>query len=264
MEKGILNTIRKKQKLSTPQMSALVHAVVIEIRKSGVYIPRRIFDNTAKQMCREYPDTFVEKDDDGELIGAGFLGLAEKFRNRNNYLNRPHMGKFNDQNYHKEVKNLRKNVNLRCGNLNNAPEPTEQYGQEREAINKGEMSIPEIVRKWTALKTFEGVCSHFTAITGCDISQLKTKMAQKKGVIEKACHIQPSTNILREQNSSDPSDSSAIEENPPNQSPSRITENEPKRLLKIIGEFFKENVNVIYQRNEGDGCAELSIRENGT
>ncbi|XP_055697920.1 uncharacterized protein LOC129798674 [Phlebotomus papatasi] len=263
MEKNIRDALKGKQKLPPNQMATVVKKVVLEIRKSGVYIPIKVFDFAAAQMCREYPDTFEERDDDGALIGGGFFGLSEKMRNHNIYLNRPHVNKFQDQNLHKEVKKLRKNVNLCSGNINNAPELNEEFGLERDDINKGELSIPEIVKKWPNLQTFDGICRHFAATTGCDISQLGNIMQEKRNIIAKACLPNRSANILREHNSTNQENPDQENSLPAPEPPetSRELQNDAKIILKIIADYFKEKIEAIFG-NQTTNTDDFLIREN--
>uniref|UniRef100_A0A1B0D2M7 Uncharacterized protein n=1 Tax=Phlebotomus papatasi TaxID=29031 RepID=A0A1B0D2M7_PHLPP len=90
LDSDCLNALEEKKRLSATQLTKVCQMVVDEIRLTGYYVPCKVFHETAKSMCQQFPDTFIEKDDDDIIIGNGYLGLAEKLRNRNNYLNQPH------------------------------------------------------------------------------------------------------------------------------------------------------------------------------
>ncbi|KAM0734103.1 hypothetical protein ACS0PU_012468 [Formica fusca] len=68
----------------------VVNHIVSEMRNLQEFIPSKAFKIIAKKVIEKYPQTFKDMDEDGKCFGDGGHTYL-KLRNRNCYLNRPHM-----------------------------------------------------------------------------------------------------------------------------------------------------------------------------
>lgn len=66
----------------------LVHALINEMRFYDVPIRRKDLEHVALQMKNVFPDTFMDKDDDGNQLDNGYNGILRKLENHNAYYNR--------------------------------------------------------------------------------------------------------------------------------------------------------------------------------
>ncbi|XP_031786026.1 uncharacterized protein LOC116417378 [Nasonia vitripennis] len=70
----------------------VLNKIVDELRVVNNHIPIDVINHVAEVLVEKFPDTFADKWESGErLIGKGTATSISKMRNRNNYLNRPHM-----------------------------------------------------------------------------------------------------------------------------------------------------------------------------
>ncbi|XP_055713266.1 uncharacterized protein LOC129807796 [Phlebotomus papatasi] len=233
LDSDCLNALEEKKRLSATQLTKVCQMVVDEIRLTGYYVPCKVFHETAKSMCQQFPDTFIEKDDDDIIIGNGYLGLAEKLRNRNNYLNQPHKTKFDDQLLHKQIKTLKADNNACSGNINNQPNIFSQTDESLNPLNDGDsfalirrdinekMELTELLNKWEILKTKDGLFEHFKNLTETDIQTMTPKLRDKYSMIYFAC--------MKEEFEG---------------------EKDLEKLIKAICHYFKEDADTILQHRE--------------
>lgn len=69
----------------------VLNGIVDELRVVSNRIPEKVLQNVADVLVKKYPNTFADKWNDGKIQGPGTARAIAKMRNRNNYLNRPHM-----------------------------------------------------------------------------------------------------------------------------------------------------------------------------
>ncbi|XP_055389885.1 uncharacterized protein LOC129618883 [Condylostylus longicornis] len=70
------------------RLTALANVIVDELRAFSFYIPMSVFRSVAQQAADKFPDSIIEKDENGKFISNEPLALITKMKNRNNTLNR--------------------------------------------------------------------------------------------------------------------------------------------------------------------------------
>lgn len=71
----------------------VIHIVVNEMRAIKTIIPAMAFRHVARQLADKFPKSFLDKDEDGTIIGNGTHSTVCRLQDRSNYLNRPHKRK---------------------------------------------------------------------------------------------------------------------------------------------------------------------------
>ena len=83
----ISHCLKNKQYLQKG-INVFANIVVAALRQYSNYIPMTIFRHVAKQAADKFPDSFLEKDRQGNLISNVLSALLSKMKNRNNTCNR--------------------------------------------------------------------------------------------------------------------------------------------------------------------------------
>lgn len=83
----ILKILDSHQKLGK-RLNVFANLIVDELRDISPNISMAVFRNISQQAIRSYPDSFLEKDNQGEIISQSNITLLTTMRNRNNFLNR--------------------------------------------------------------------------------------------------------------------------------------------------------------------------------
>lgn len=86
---NIIEYLFRKEKLPNPKYVSFVQLLVEHVRKSDPFTNKRGFEAIAKSLVKKYPNTFMDIDEDGNIIAEGHVSLMMKLINRNSYLNRP-------------------------------------------------------------------------------------------------------------------------------------------------------------------------------
>ncbi|OXU17749.1 hypothetical protein TSAR_005126, partial [Trichomalopsis sarcophagae] len=90
----------------------VLNGIIDELRIINHHIPDSVLKSVADTLIAIYPKTFTDLWKDGKRQGDGTVTVISKMRNRNNYLNRPHM----DSNNLSRVLQLPfKKTNIRVG-----------------------------------------------------------------------------------------------------------------------------------------------------
>ncbi|XP_024884722.1 uncharacterized protein LOC112462889, partial [Temnothorax curvispinosus] len=103
-------------------MTAVVNRIVSEMRNIQEFIPAKAFKIIAEQIVSKYPKTFKDMDEDGKCFGDGSYTLFAKLRDRNNYLNRPHMKRSLSHTLTIPLKKQKKVMSAKAGCSNWQPE----------------------------------------------------------------------------------------------------------------------------------------------
>ncbi|XP_066595405.1 uncharacterized protein [Prorops nasuta] len=74
-------------------ISATVNMIVSRMREYDTFIPSKAFRIVAAKVANKYPLIFKDIDENNKCFGEGIHTLFLKLRDRNAYLNRPHMRK---------------------------------------------------------------------------------------------------------------------------------------------------------------------------
>ncbi|XP_070163042.1 uncharacterized protein [Polyergus mexicanus] len=100
----------------------VVNRIVSEMRNLQEFIPSKAFKIIAKKVIEKYPQTFKDMDEDGKCFGDGGHTLYLKLRDRNCYLNRPHMKRSLSRSLNIPLKKQRKVLSAKVGCSNWQPD----------------------------------------------------------------------------------------------------------------------------------------------
>lgn len=228
-------------------MSTLIHATVNELRQIKYIIPTKAFKLMAKKIIEKYPDIFRDVDEDGIVLGDGSHSLVCKLQDRNNYLNRPHKRKSNENNSPNPVKVQKRYLAARAGCPNWWPDDSEKPGTSRKEpimiIEGSEASIYQLLQesysaqrsfineippilevkeKWPIMFSKLAIFWHFNKLTNSDI-HLIDGITEKKEKFKKFLDEKLKPNV-------------DVEED-------EIT---LKVILMKLALYFKENVKALY------------------
>lgn len=101
---------------------AVVNRIVSEMRNLKEFIPSKAFKIVANKVIEKYPQTFKDMDEDGKCFGDGSHTLYLKLRDRNCYLNRPHMKRCLSRSLNIPLKKQRKVLSAKAGCSNWQPD----------------------------------------------------------------------------------------------------------------------------------------------
>lgn len=172
----------------------IIHMVVNEMRGIKTAIPNKAFKCVAKKMADKYPKTFLDTDEDGNVLGSGVSTTVSQLQDRNWYLNRSHKRAVEFIKPKIPAKKL-KDLNNRkagCSSLNwqpshskadiresktllnsiNSDHPKftelleETYSAQRQFLaNPNQPTIAEIKEEWPALFLKYAIIWHFKKLT---------------------------------------------------------------------------------------------------
>ncbi|GAB0095729.1 hypothetical protein DMENIID0001_111460 [Sergentomyia squamirostris] len=252
----VLKAIAKKKKLTYEQSKNVTHEIVKFLVPSPKYVPEFVFDNVAKELAKQKPETFCLRDSDGTIFGTGHENWSAKLKYHYNYRNRPHMQTFEDQKLHKNVGNLRMNINLNCGNVNNRPDhvdPNDMFSYIREDVTEPGKSLEDVLKKWPQLTTLDGLREHFEKLCEVPLDKMRSQFEAQSERILNACDEKRSRlkkkNILE----AEVAEISSSDEEPEVQLEEENVELDIKKLLAKIGEHFNEDSSVIFRGNNYKG-----------
>jgi len=112
--KELQNGSRNKYIINT-----VVNRTVSEMRNVQKFIPSKAFKIIAEKIVNKYPQTFKEDD---TCFGEGFHTTYVELRDRNCYLNRPHMKRSLSQSLNIPLKKQKKVLSAKAGCSNWQPE----------------------------------------------------------------------------------------------------------------------------------------------
>lgn len=121
LEMSVIKELQNESR-SKYAMIAVVNRTVSEMRNVQEFIPTKAFKIIAEQIVNKYPKTFKDMDEDGKCFGDGCHTLFLKLRDRNNYLNRPHMKRSLSHTLTVPLKKQKKVISARAGCSNWQPE----------------------------------------------------------------------------------------------------------------------------------------------
>lgn len=101
-------------------INAVVNRTVSEMRNVQEFIPSKAFKIIAEKIVK-YPQTFKDINEDGTCFGEGFHTTYLKLRDRNCYLNRPHMKRSLSQSLNIPLKKQKKVLSAKAGCSNWQP-----------------------------------------------------------------------------------------------------------------------------------------------
>lgn len=84
---NIMDQLQKKQKLGK-LLNVFANLLVDEMRMFSLYLPMSILRMITQQAVSRFPDSFTERDSEGNIISTSTVPLLTIMRNRNNFLNR--------------------------------------------------------------------------------------------------------------------------------------------------------------------------------
>lgn len=93
---------------------AVVNRIISEMRNIREFIPSKAFKIIANKIIEKYPQ-FKDTDEDGKCFGDGSHTLYLKLRDRNCYLNRPHMKRSLSRSLNIPLKKQRKVLSAKAG-----------------------------------------------------------------------------------------------------------------------------------------------------
>jgi len=100
---------------------AVVNRIISEMRNIREFIPSKAFKIIANKIIEKYPQ-FKDTDEDGKCFGDGSHTLYLKLRDRNCYLNRPHMKRSLSRSLNIPLKKQRKVLSAKAGCSNWQPD----------------------------------------------------------------------------------------------------------------------------------------------
>lgn len=121
LEMSVIKELQNESR-SKYAMIAVVNRTVSEMRNVQEFIPTKAFKIIAEQIVNKYPKTFKDMDENGKCFGDGCHTLFLKLRDRNNYLNRPHMKRSLSHTLTVPLKKQKKVISARAGCSNWQPE----------------------------------------------------------------------------------------------------------------------------------------------
>lgn len=103
-------------------INSVVNRTISEMRTLSEFIPSKAFKIVAKKIVERYPQTFKDMNETGDTFGDGTHTLYLKLRDRNSYLNRPHMKRCLTQTLNIPLKKQRKVLSAKAACSNWQPE----------------------------------------------------------------------------------------------------------------------------------------------
>ncbi|XP_029663033.1 LOW QUALITY PROTEIN: uncharacterized protein LOC115235398 [Formica exsecta] len=103
-------------------INAVVNRTVSKMRNVQNFIPSKAFKIIAEKIVDKYPQTFKDIDEDGKCFGDGSHTTYLKLRDRNCYLNRPHMKRCLSRSLNIPLKKQKKVLSAKAGCSNWQPE----------------------------------------------------------------------------------------------------------------------------------------------
>lgn len=103
-------------------INVVVNRTVSEMRNVQKFIPAKAFKTVAEKIVDKYPQTFKDMDEDGRCFGGGSHSIYLKLRDRNCYLNRPHIKRCLSQGLNIPLKKQKKVLSAKAGCSNWQPE----------------------------------------------------------------------------------------------------------------------------------------------
>lgn len=209
---NIMESCQKGEKLSVSAYNLFVAIVVDQARETDRYTQKKNFAARAKSIMEKYPQTFMDIDEDGTLIGDGSCSLLMKLIHRNNYLNRPHKSSFAQQLFKKNVQaksfrqkqsgsvNWQPDVPENCNIDDNkeylllgATDPRcdqtkllelfkETFPQQRLEINGGS-SVSQMMQNWPIMFEEKYLLHHFGNLVNIDVNKCLEHCDEKMKVI---------------------------------------------------------------------------------
>lgn len=242
-------------------LSQMVHVIVNEMRGITTNIPYKAFRIIAKKMCDKYPKAFIDRDEDGTVLGDGMHSLVSKLHIRNTYLNRPHKSTKKNDGELVRPKKLKQMNNMRAGcsnwqptidsvnlshisselqimdenNENFFPYLEKTYAQQRCFINQPvPPSVNDIKKEWPMLLNNKtGIYWHFQKLMNIDIKSISLDLKTQKIVDfnkeKKLCGEEPDLTLY---------------------------------ALKIIAKYFKEDIDqILYVFKVSCHCSYLILEK---
>lgn len=215
--KIIMDLCNSGQKLGI-YSNTLVRILVDELREKSIYIPVSVFRKVIALLTAKFPDTFLEKDEAGQIISLSNNPLLTKLINHNNYLNR-NPKRLNSLNANIPINKRRKTNTIRKTCKNWQPEnydagenletvkekklwlqkissnknfSTEEwtkikmfmsqtFSEQRLFLNQDNTkSVTDVMREWPFLVKKEIIFEHFEKLTGSNITNFFENFEEKK------------------------------------------------------------------------------------
>ena len=253
------NKVLDNKKRNPKVVKEVIHVVAEEIRSKELQIPAKYLKNIAQEMCKKFPGTFEDRDDDGVLIGEGYHGVFFKLQDRIKYLNRTsnkRIGDFDKIDIPLSKKKQMLSSKAGCSFWDppvpsndshlNSLETAQQllqtktcevefsadtlklldltYSAQRRYLNQEDPpSIVNIMKHWPILLCQSGIYWHFNKLMDKDINELSKAMIKKaENIIQLGVEKKYITDIPEAE------DAKLI------------------CVLQVISKFFTESLNLLY------------------
>jgi hypothetical protein len=69
-------------------ITEICHIIVNDVRQINKNVPTTILKKIASEMIHKFPETFMDKDEDGHILGDGSCTMFHKLRERCCYMKR--------------------------------------------------------------------------------------------------------------------------------------------------------------------------------
>lgn len=128
-------------------INTVIKRVVSEMRNIQEIIPTKAFKIVAQKIVEKHPEIFKDIDEDGKCFGDGTHTTFVKLRDRNCYLNRPHMKRSLSRSLNIPLKKQRKVLSAKAGCRNWQPEKYVESETENTIQEKTEFLRQVVLRQ---------------------------------------------------------------------------------------------------------------------
>ncbi|XP_011858708.1 PREDICTED: uncharacterized protein LOC105556237 [Vollenhovia emeryi] len=186
-------------------ITEICHIIVNDIRQIKKNVPTQVLKKIASEMILKYPKTFMDKDEDGHILGDGSCTMFHKLRERCCYLKRIESKRSAEKSGTIQSKERKLHVMAGCSNYENLPPHTststtnednceETYDEEsfqnmmeRHYIEQRKFlenfqnppSLNDIKEKFPILFQLKSIIFHFNKLTSKKLEDLPRIMEEK-------------------------------------------------------------------------------------
>lgn len=208
LSQSYLNMIKEGKRFKD-RYTEIIRICIDELRMVSTSIPYVVYKRVAYKIVEQYPQTFLDTDDDGVVLGDGTFTLVKKMIDRNNYLNKPHKrqlditdstscgqkkkllatkagcsywqpvrSKETEETVQNKIKILNETDIVDIENIESLLEDT--YCSQRTFINKEEVpGIKDIKENWPVLLNPKVIEWHFQKLTKFFLGDLESNLKKK-------------------------------------------------------------------------------------
>lgn len=111
-------------------ITEICHLIVNDVRQIKKNLPIQVLKKIAYEMILKYPETFMDKDEDGHILGDGSCTMFHKLRERCCYLKRLESKRSAEKSGTIQAKKRKLHVMAGCSNYQDLPSPTTSTSNE--------------------------------------------------------------------------------------------------------------------------------------